>query len=437
VALIVDCKEMHIRKESLDEMLSGMKGQFAGVKKSLKKDMDTSINDSVRSMYRSPLAREMMIRRNEVIEKDTATAAQVKKDLVNMCKALRKCLAGNNFESADRLISKNSIEKYEEEIQKLTKDTSKEIDFINEIQKLKQVKVDYSYDPMALMKMIKINISITKPNRLIQFDRNKNTAVIYNIDTQKLAVTVLDSEFILPFCFMTVEVNGSVYLSGGDNNHGHYLKSLYFYDEVRGGLIPMENMEIGRSRHGLVAVEGKVIYSLGGETTLGVTNHCEAYDIKDNTWRTVPKLIEARCGPATCYTAGKIYAMGGWDKYYLDSIEVLDIEKNAWAHMKLSKKNTLPELQYPGAAVQQSGHIMIFGGYKEGEVLSKDTFIIDPKTGKVEKGQDLKVADAFVSSEVRVIKSTVYAFGYTKGGIHAFDENEWKHFTHKELVSLH
>ena len=60
--------------------------------------------------------------------------------------------------------------------------------------------------------------------------------------------------FILPFRFVTIEAFNNVYLNGGDSDHGMFFRSHYLYDELRGTLISLAEMNEARSQHALVAI---------------------------------------------------------------------------------------------------------------------------------------------------------------------------------------
>ncbi len=438
-SLMADRRQVHIKEESIDSIINGIKGQLMKAKESLQGDINKTTEASLKGVEQSPLVQEFVHRRTELVGKADDPLTKIRGELAAMCKELLRDIAENKYESADKRISEEKLKGYEEEIKKITKESTKDLEFINEIRKLKQTTVEYSYDPMAVMGMIKVQSAVKRPNRVIQFDREKNALTVYNIDSNKAMKTTVNSGFIMPFRFVSIEMNHNVYLNGGDNDHGHFLKSFYLYDELRGGLIPLANMNVPRSRHALVGVEEKgLIYAIGGETSTGVTKSCEIYDIKENTWKAGPELLEARCGLSACVVAGKtIYAIGGWNESYLNSIESLEIGKSKWESVKISKKyNALKPIQSPGAVWTGGKEIMIFGGYKEGEELSKDTYQFDTKAEKIEKGKELIEPEAFISSEVVKVGEKCYAFGYVKGGLHILDteKGDWSYVAPDKLA---
>eukprot|EP00826_Nyctotherus_ovalis_P047505 TRINITY_DN5469_c0_g5_i1.p1 TRINITY_DN5469_c0_g5~~TRINITY_DN5469_c0_g5_i1.p1 ORF type:complete len:504 (+),score=163.88 TRINITY_DN5469_c0_g5_i1:850-2361(+) len=436
--VMADRRQVHIKKESMGSIIGGLEEKVANVKKDLQSDIDKSNKASFKIMEKCPLIREMVERKAELTEKPNDPLSKIRTELKATCKTLLSYIADDSLESADKFISEGSLKDCEERVRRISKEAGKDIDFIHELQKLKRTQVNYSYDPMAIMGMLSVTTTITKPDRILQFDRQKNAVIFFDINLRKAATTVVSSEFIMPFRFVSIETGRQIYLSGGDNDHGQYLKSLHLYDEIRGGFVPLAEMRVGRSRHALVAIEDQeLIYAIGGETEEGITRICELYDVKTNVWREGARLTEARCGLGGCSVEGRVYAIGGWNKYCLDTIECLEAGGKEWAAVKVSRKhNALEPVQFPGVAVKESGDVLIFGGYKEGEELSKETFIFDIKANRIEKAEELKEPEAFLSSETKRMGGKVYSFGYMKGGVHVFDEakNEWTYLTLKQLL---
>ena len=438
-SLMADRRQVHIKDESIDGIIGEIKEKIVKAKESLQGDINKTTELNLKYINKSPLIQEFVRRKTELAEKADDPLLKIRSELGAICKELLHNISDNKYESADKLISAEKLKQYDEEIKKLTHASVNDLEFIQEIRKLKQTSVDYSYDPMAIMGMIKVNTQVKKPNRIIQFDREKNTFNIYNVDTQKVSSTVVNSGFIMPFRFVSIETCNTVYINGGDNDHGHYLKSLYLYDELRGGLIPLASMLQGRSRHAVVSnEEHHTLYAIAGESAEGVIAACEVYDLKENQWKAAPALNDPRCGHSACLLGGKfIYVFGGWNQNYLSSIECLELaESKKWDTIKLSKKhNILKALQCPGMVAVKDHEIMIFGGYKEGEELSTDCYMVDTKTLGSSKGKEMEVAEAFISSEVKKFGDKIYSFGYGKGGVHCYDveKEEWMHIPQEKL----
>ncbi len=437
--LMADRRQVHIKEESLDGIVDEIKAKLSRAKESLQGDIGKTAEQNLKNIGENPLMKEFVRRKTELAGKPDDSLSHLKSELIAICRDLLHNISQSKYETADKLISTEKLKQYEVEIKNLTEESANDMEFIQEIRKLKQTTVDYAYDPMAIMGMIKVHTQVKKPDRLIQFDREKNALNIFHVESAKALSAVVNSGFIMPFRFVSTELCNNVYVSGGDNDHGIHLKSLFLYDELRGGLVPMSSMQEGRSRHAIVAVEDKhALYAIGGETDSGVTKDCEVYDVKENVWHPAPQLNEERCGHSACLLEGKtIYVVGGWNQDYLATVERLNVEESKkWELLKLKKHGALKPVQFPGLMPIRGHEILVFGGYKDGEELSKDCAVLDVKAQTaVAHGKELAEADGFISSEVRRFGDKVYGFGYSKGGVHCYDiaKNEWTYVAQDKL----
>ena len=440
-SLLSDRRQVHIKDESIEGIINEIRSKILKAKTELQNDINKSVNETADYLMKSPLVQEFSRVKTELSGKDDDQLTKVKLELSKLCKELLVDISENRYEAADKLIDPAKLKEYEESLKKLTDKASNDVDFIQEIRKLKQTKVVYSYNPLAVLGMIHVDAQVKKPSRVIQFDREKNTLNIYSPDTKKATSTKITLGFILPFRFVAIEASNNVYLNGGDNDHGVYLKSNYLYDELRGALLPLADMNEARSRHALVSVEGKhLLYAIGGENQKGVLKHCEFYEIAENKWTAGPELHEARCGLSACALGNVIYAIGGWDQDYLATVERLDVSEpgHKWEVVKVGKKAGLKPVQIAGAIAISEDEILIFGGYQVNEALTKDTFVLNVKTMNVVKKAEMKEPEAFIASEVKKIGDIVYAFGYEKGGVHIYDivKDEWNFIPQVEVEKL-
>jgi len=427
--LIADRRQVHIKEESIDSIVNDLKSRLVKVKENLQGDITKSMDTATNYLPTSPLLQEFIHKKQELSGKASEPLTKLKEELSKVCVDLLHQITQNKYETADKVLSQDLIKKYEEEIQKITEMTSGDMEYIHELGKLKQTQIEYSYDPLAILGMIKVESKAKKPDRVVQIDRERSLVNVYSIGSKKALTAKLETGFILPYRFVTIEAANNVYMIGGDNDHGYYLKSTYLYDEIRGVLVAKACMIDARSRHAAVAC-GDHIYAIAGENQQGVLDSCEKYDIKENTWKAMPKLNNKRCGLSACINGNYIYAGFGWDNEYLNSIERYDIEKcpKSWEMVKLAKKQVLHELQAPGMISLKENEILVFGGYKEGEELTAEAAILETKGNIVKKVKPMKEAESFISSEIKKAGEMVYAFGYAKGGIHTYDvgKDEWE-----------
>ncbi len=438
-SLLSDRRQVHIKDESIEGIIHDIRAKILKAKSDLQNDINKSVDETADYLIKSPLVQEFSRVKAELAGKDDDQLTKVRNDLGKLCKQLLVDISENRYEAADKLIDPTKLKEYEETLKKLTDKAANDVDFIQEIRKLKQTKVEYSYNPLAVLGMIHVDAQVKKPPRIIQFDREKSVLNIYNLDTKKVTSTKITSGFILPFRFVSIEAGNNVYLNGGDNDHQVYLKSHYLYDELRGALLPLADMNEARSRHALVSVEGKqLVYAIGGENQKGILKHCEFYEVAENKWTVGPELHETRCGLSACALGTTIYAVGGWDQEYLSSIERLEVAEpgHKWETVKLAKKSSLKPVQIAGVIGIKEDEILIFGGYQVNETLTKDCYVLNTRTMTVTKKKDMKEPEAFIASEVKKTGDLVYAFGYEKGGVHIYDvaKDEWDFIPQGEVA---
>lgn len=434
--LLSERRQIHIKDTSLESIMTDIRNNVLEAKEKLASDISKSMEDSADSLVSNFVVKEMHRVKAELAGEDDARLLKLKDELCKISKELLIEISASRYENADKIIDPLKLTEYEKTMKELAANSSNDVKFIKEIRNLKNTKVEYSYNPLAIMGMIHAKSLINKPKRVLQFDRQNNIVNIYSVEGKKCYSTKVSLGFILPFRFVTIEAFNNVYFSGGDNEHSVYLKSLYLYDELCGGLIPLADMNESRSRHALCFVENKRgIYAIGGENVDGSLSHCEYYDIEKNVWIELPELNEKRCGLSACSIGAMIYAIGGWNQDYLNVIERLNTsaKKNKWEELNLG---ALKPVQLVGAAGINDNEILIFGGYQMKETLVKDCYVVDIKNLSLHKKEEMKESDAFIASEVKKIGDIVYAFGYVKGGVYCYDvrKNEWELIPQSDCV---
>jgi len=103
------------------------------------------------------------------------------------------------------------------------------------------------------------------------------------------------------------------------------------------------------------------IFVAGGQTNDGVaTRHCERYILKDEKWKRLPELKEAKAKPGLCFfnNGSTIYCFGGDNS---QNIERLSKGQNSWAILGL--KMPAPGGSCNAACISlNQKQIMILGG---------------------------------------------------------------------------
>ena len=265
-SMLADRRQIHIKNQSIQRIMTDIRDCVINAKTTLEKDINTSFDKNVKFLMENTMVQEIERVRAEISGKDDEILTKIKDELAEFCKNLLVEISENRYDNADKLIDTEKLKEYEVALNDLEKKAERDVEFIQELCKLKNTQVKYSYDPLAILGMIRVESQVAKPNRVMQFSRDESLVNIFYIEIKEIAKVGISVGFILPFRFITIEACNNVYFNGGDNGHNVYFKSHYLYDEFRGVLVPLSSMNVARSRHALACIpEFNRVYSIGGE----------------------------------------------------------------------------------------------------------------------------------------------------------------------------
>lgn len=118
-----------------------------------------------------------------------------------------------------------------------------------------------------------------------------------------------------------------------------------------------------RSQHA-GAAHNQFLYVSGGLERQRVLASFWRYDPKQDTWQTLPDMLRPRADHSMFGIDSKIYVCGGWTEETItehrtpvESIDVFDIETNAWCSL-----TTIPTPKYHAGCVAIDARIYIVGG---------------------------------------------------------------------------
>ena len=162
-----------------------------------------------------------------------------------------------------------------------------------------------------------------------------------------------------------------IYLVGGRVEDGEAISRVELYDPQAASWTQRASMTAPRSRHGCVALDGK-LYAVGGEGADGQDfDTAEVYDPQTDGWQPLQaKMSTARYGLGLAAVGGKIYAIGGWvSGSALDSVEAYEPQLGAWAvvaSMSLKRSDH--------ASVVLDGKIYAMGGHDGGALDTVEVY---------------------------------------------------------------
>lgn len=178
-------------------------------------------------------------------------------------------------------------------------------------------------------------------------------------------------------------LNGSPHISGGYDEQGQKLDSVYFLDTKTASWKQLPSMTVARCRHQMVAVGGG-LYAIGGLVSKVAGQHqhrrssfMERYDPIRAAWTMLPDPREPRYGFTSAVMDNKIYIMGGLklDGLRTTVVERFDVETGAW---DVAAPMLTPRAYLCSAVVE--GKIYAIGGSDDTNRPSDLTEIYDPTT---------------------------------------------------------
>eukprot|EP00826_Nyctotherus_ovalis_P056385 TRINITY_DN7599_c0_g1_i9.p1 TRINITY_DN7599_c0_g1~~TRINITY_DN7599_c0_g1_i9.p1 ORF type:complete len:265 (+),score=89.83 TRINITY_DN7599_c0_g1_i9:98-892(+) len=181
--LISDRRQLLIKNESISSIIDDLKKKILRAKDSLQTDLNKSLDTTIKYLPTGPIMKDFMRKKKELGGKPDDPLMKLKEELGKRCRNLLGLILEEHYESADKLLSPELLKNFEAEIQEMTQVTSGDKEFIQELCKLKKTDIHYTYNPMTVLGMIRLDSQVKKPERILQFNREKSLVMMYNIET--------------------------------------------------------------------------------------------------------------------------------------------------------------------------------------------------------------------------------------------------------------
>ena len=337
----------------------------------------------------------------------------------------------------------------DEELEKQQKELDSYKTLVNELQKyvlkvqtLEAIDSKYTQEKINLRDICRLNTSGLPIEKLIMIKKNQSDVLAYSPNDRKCESFKLNPEYIAPMNFGTAEIGGTLYIVGGNRidrkGYNIYLNdfiSIVIENKTWEHLDPLNE---ARRRTAVVSVSDKYIYALGGDKEDIFFSSCEKYDFKTKKWIDCPSLTEGRTNISSGVLGGKaIYIFGGYNGTLKDVniIEKLDVElDDGWERVNI-EGNSDWIAQNMGVIQISSEELLLFGGMKEGKLLS-ECYIFNTDSNKIENISNLERADTFLQIRPKAAASIIYAIGCHHEDLHIFDKNskKWKLIASKDWM---
>jgi N-acetylneuraminic acid mutarotase len=174
-------------------------------------------------------------------------------------------------------------------------------------------------------------------------------------------------------------VQGKIYAIGGGGQVVSYLNNVEVFDPVYNSWTNGAPMPTPRFKLTASEVNG-LIYVIGGENKNGFLNTLEVYDPTANSW-SVPATggtFPAMSRMTSSVVNGRIYVIGGYDGLNsLNTVYVFDPASNGWS--LLTTTGTFTPREYLSSNVI-NGKIYVIGGGTDQSNPSDSVSVFDPET---------------------------------------------------------
>jgi len=191
-----------------------------------------------------------------------------------------------------------------------------------------------------------------------------------------------------------VTQDGTIILTGGNNNDGRILDSVISYDrnndQWNSDLPPMGTYCYG---HGCVVYENKVYVYLDHNALTSV--EMLDLDATSNGWTEQNPMAKGRRYLGVERVGKKIYVSGGRDENYkpLDSMECFDLDTNAW-ETNSANLPTMPSARASFGTTAVENKIYVVGGYDNGNLAVSTVMSFDTSSNKWEELPSMKTKRA-------------------------------------------
>lgn len=279
------------------------------------------------------------------------------------------------------------------------------------------------------------------PKFLHWFEWEKRDLHLFNVVDYSYVVIRLVMPFkIPPFSRSIMIPSGEIFMIGGEDPESGAKKEVYSFDvsnmELDHSLHPKSPMPNKKFDFTLCYHKGFIYLICGKDSDSVVVDTCEKYDVSRNQWTSIASINRRRYAASAVAVreTDKIYLFGGRSDYHnnmMEDIEEYNIAQNSWKIIKLSSPNEWTPVEVCSSIQIKSGKILIFGGSDASIEDSRQSYIFDTESFKLEKTNPLRKPHVFVSASF-LHGNYVFAVGneyYVKNrNIHRFniEKNEWE-----------
>ena len=360
----------------------------------------------------------------------------------------------NNIKEKDYItpktdnITMNKLLKKFNEIKDITNKFDKYTTLINYLADIVKTSVDENlitlyyiinnnYD--NLLNEVSYSFHQSQKSYLISAVNNTNNFILYDMENKKIIKKSINEIKFNELISIEQDDNELIFISGGDINSNKFI----IYNWKKDTIEYNEYMESKIIFHKNIYLKEK-LYFIGGKNleTNKAISRCQYFSINNKTWNNLPNLNIPRFKVSLCiYNDSYLYVFNGKNDYnILNSIEYLDISgrigcfKNKWKIIQPIDYGLVWNGVINSMIITiDKDKILICGGENNDGRLVKETFLFEPSTGCIYRGEDLSIECSFNNGFGSIYQGEVIGVDFKnrndrKNMIHVYNikNNCWK-----------
>ncbi|MDH5217172.1 MAG: hypothetical protein OEX19_05735, partial [Gammaproteobacteria bacterium] len=203
------------------------------------------------------------------------------------------------------------------------------------------------------------------------------------------------------FGLEAVAVENEIYTFGGMLDAKNPISQTKKYDPITNAWTYLSSSPVSSNFSGM-AVSGKVVYKMGGNTS---SNRAFSYNTVLDRWTTLPNLPTSRSASMSVTLGNYVYVIGGTNSNGVtDVVERFNMKLNSWETVE-----PLQNKRYAASSALINGKIYVFGGYADQTLKTVEVF--DPFTESWSFGPDMPFARSITKGHL--VDGAYYLIGGT------------------------
>jgi hypothetical protein len=331
------------QERDLLKMLEDFTNEIKFKVSKLIKEIEIQRDKMIKRIYESPFIKKLLRRDSEFKTNPSEELHLLRMNLQRVSSSLSNALNRRYYFDIISYNEPRLLQDFQQQVLHFRSQQENDLKYMEELDKLKQLKPRYKSISSSLSKFIYIEDELPKRKRLAHLDLEQREATFYyplNADAERFRFFI-PHNMIIPhhYSHASIQIKHQIFMCGGSAMHHLFLNSSYMLDEISCALNVKEDMHVGKRHHAIANLNNNILYTAGGEGVLGYLQICEKYDVRLDKWSLTHPMNVPKKSAALCAFDGYIlYCFGGWNGGLLNDIEVLKTDYDPQAELAKKKK---------------------------------------------------------------------------------------------------